>query len=60
MKQETKQGFKLLTATELKALCNETKETKLTEKQFKTFSVVDLWAIQKNRKTTVLRGRIAV
>jgi hypothetical protein len=48
MKQDNNQGFKPLSAIELKTLCNETKETKLTEKQFKTFSVVDLWAIQKN------------
>jgi hypothetical protein len=51
MKQETKQDFKPLSVTELRTLCNETRETKLTEKQFKTFSVVDLWAIQKNKKT---------
>jgi len=60
MKQETKLGFIPLSAPALKTLCNETKETKLTEKQFKKFSAVDLWAIQKNRKTTVVRGSIAV
>jgi hypothetical protein len=51
MKRETNQGFTPLSVSELKNLCHETKETKLTEKQFKTFSVVDLWAIQKNKKT---------
>lgn len=60
MKHLTNLGFKPLSATELNTLCNETKETKLTEKQFKKFSAVDLWAIQKNRKTIGVRGRIAV
>jgi hypothetical protein len=51
MKQAIKNEFKPLTTIEIKAFSVETKETSLTEKQFKTFSVVDLWAIQKNRKT---------
>lgn len=60
MKHVINLAFKPLSATELKTLCNECKEAKLTEKQFKTFSVVDLWAIQKNRKTTIVRGSTIV
>jgi hypothetical protein len=55
MKQVTKQGFKPLNAEAVKVLCTETKETTLTKKQLKKFSVVDLWAIQKSRRTTSLR-----
>jgi hypothetical protein len=60
MKHETNLEFKPLSATELKNLCNEAKETRLTEKQFKTFSVVDLWAIQKNRKFAGINRSMAL
>lgn len=59
MKQITNQVFKPLSATEVKILCNETKETTLTEIQLKKFSVVDLWSIQKNKKTVSFRRSMA-
>jgi hypothetical protein len=59
MKQSSKNKFKPLTTTEIKALAVETKETNLTEKQFKLFSVVDLWSIQKNRKSACIYRSMA-
>ncbi len=59
MKQVTNQVFKPLNATEVKTLCSETKETTLTQIQLKKFSVVDLWSIQKNRKTVNIRKNVA-
>lgn len=59
MKQVKNQVFKALNATEVKKLCSETKETTLTQNQLKKFSVVDLWSIQKNRKTVSLRKNMA-
>jgi hypothetical protein len=50
MKQITNQELKSLTNTEIKALTMETKEINLTKKEFKKFSAVDFWAIQKGRK----------
>jgi hypothetical protein len=44
----------------MKALCTETKETKLTGNQLKKFSVVDLWAIHKSRRSAGLRGIMAI
>lgn len=60
MNQETNMTFKPLTATAIKALCNETKETKVTSNQLKKFTVVDLWSIQKNRKSASLRNSMVV
>lgn len=60
MKQGSKNEFKPLTTTEIKALAAETKEINLTEKQFKSFSVVDLWSIQKNRKSACIYRSMAL
>lgn len=60
MKQVTNQTFKPLNASEVKTLCSETKETTLTEIQLKKFSNVDLWLIQKNRKTVSFRRSTAM
>lgn len=60
MKQVTNQVFKALNATEVKTLCIETKETTLTEIEVKKFSVVDLWSIQKNRKTVSFRRSMVI
>jgi hypothetical protein len=60
MKQVTNQVFKPLNTTEVKTLCSETKETTLTQNQLKKFSVVDLWSIQKNRKTVSFRRSMAI
>ena len=55
MNQETNMKFAPLNTSSMKALCNETKETKLTSNELKKFSVVDLWSIQKNRKSASVR-----
>jgi hypothetical protein len=55
MKQVIKNEFRPLTTTEIKALTVDTKEKSLTEKQFRKFSVVDLWVIQRNRKLASAR-----
>lgn len=59
MNQITAQNFKPLNTTEVKALCTETKEIKLTENQLKKFSMVDLWSIQKNKKTVTVKRAMA-
>lgn len=56
MKQITNLTFNPLSATEVKILC---KETTLTEIQLKKFSIVDLWVIQKNKKTVSFRRSMA-
>jgi hypothetical protein len=60
MKQVIKNDFKPLTTTAIKALAVETKGTNLTAKQFKKFSVVDLWAIQKNKRSASLSRSMAL
>jgi hypothetical protein len=60
MKQLKNQHVKPLSATEMKNLCVETKETMVTQNQLKKFSVVDLWSIQKNRKVTILRSAMVL
>jgi hypothetical protein len=60
MNQETNMKFTPLNASAIKALCTETKETKVTSNQLKKFSVVDLWSIQKHRKSVVLRNTMAI
>ena len=60
MNQLTDQNYQPLNATQIKTLTTETKETTLTQNQLKKFSIVDLWSIQKSRKTTAFRSSMAI
>lgn len=60
MNQKKSEVFTPLNAKAIKVLCKETKETMLIETQARKFSVVDLWAIQKSRKTAAFRHTNAV